>query len=60
MTLKAIPLTLWTRKEFDTFMKDNLPVDMDPILKGKKAPPAGINKDILWTFAIENGGQAAG
>ena len=45
-------MTVWTRKDLDTFVKDNLPVEVDPILKGKKAPPTGITKDILWTFAI--------
>ena len=33
-------------------MKDNIPVKMDPIVKGEKAPPAGVTKDILWALSI--------
>lgn len=53
MTMKAVPLDkVWTKKEVDSYVKENLQVKMDPILKGEKAPPAGVTKDILWTLTI--------
>ena len=43
---------IWTRKDVDSYVKDNIPVKIDPILKGEKAPPAGVTKDILWMLSV--------
>ena len=43
---------IWTRKDVDSYVKDNIPVKMDPIVKGEKAPPAGVTKEILWTLSV--------
>ena len=43
---------IWTRKDVESYVKDNIPVKIDPILKGEKAPPAGVTKDILWTLSV--------
>ena len=53
MTLKAIPLDkVWTKKDLDSYVKENIGAKMDPILKGEKVPPPGVNKDVLWTLSI--------
>ena len=53
MTLKAVPLDkVWTKKDVDAYVKENIATKMDPILKGEKVPPPGVNKDVLWTLSI--------
>ena len=53
MTLKAVPMDkVWTKKDVENYMKENISTKMDPIVRGEKVPPPGVTKEILWTLSI--------